>query len=131
MKTDAKEKGHAEKRRLRERRGRRAENAAALWLQLKGYHILDRRARTPACEIDLVAAKGKMLIFVEVKSRASFTTALEAVTPQFQKRLQDAANIWVSRHKKMHDWLWRFDLVLLTPGRLPRHMPDAWRAEKR
>ena len=44
-------------RRLRERKGRRAENAAALWLQMKGYRILDRRARTPACEIDLIATK--------------------------------------------------------------------------
>ena len=131
MTTDSKENGRAGKRRSHERRGRQAENAAALWLQLKGYRILDRRARTPVCEIDLVAARGTMLVFVEVKSRASFTTALEAVTPQFQKRLQDAANIWVSRHRKMHDWLWRFDLVLLAPGRLPRHMPDAWRAEKR
>lgn len=130
MKTEAGEKKPSDKRRRHERRGRQSETAAALWLQLKGYRILDRRARTPACEIDLVAAKGKMLIFVEVKSRGSFATALDAVTPHFQRRLQDAANIWVSRHRKMHDWLWRFDLVLLAPGRLPRHMPDAWRAER-
>jgi hypothetical protein len=29
----------------------------------------------------------------------------------------------------MQNWLWRFDIVLLSPGRLPRHMRDAWRAE--
>ena len=49
-------------RRKREAAGRRAETAAALWLQLKGYRILDRRARMPACEIDLVARKGRMLV---------------------------------------------------------------------
>ena len=129
MKTE--DNTRAGKRRRHERRGRQAENAAALWLQLKGYRILERRARTPACEIDLVAAKGKMLVFVEVKARNRAEAALDAVTPQLQRRLQDAANIWVSRHKKMHDWLWRFDIVLLAPGRLPRHMPDAWRAERR
>jgi len=114
---------------MHERRGRQAEAAAALWLQLKGYRILERRARTPNGEIDLVAAKGKMLIFVEVKSRPSFEAALEAVTPQTRRMIEQAARLWVARKRAMQDWLWRFDIVLLAPGRLPRHMADAWRAE--
>lgn len=117
-------------RRRRERAGRRAETAAALWLQLKGYRILDRRARMPACEIDLVARKGRMFVFVEVKSRRTMAQALEAVTPQLQTRLEQAANQWVSRRRGAQQDLWRFDVVLLAPGRLPRHMRDAWRAEK-
>lgn len=117
-------------RRRRERAGRRAETAAALWLQLKGYRILDRRARMPACEIDLVARKGRMFVFVEVKSRRTMAQALEAVTPQLQTRLEQAANQWVSRRRGAQQDLWRFDVVLLAPGRLPKHMRDAWRAEK-
>jgi putative endonuclease len=117
------------RRRIHERRGRQAETAAALWLQLKGYRILERRARTPNGEIDLVAAKGKMLIFVEVKSRPSFEAALEAVTPQTRRMIEQAARLWVARKRAMQDWLWRFDIVLLAPGRLPRHMQDAWRAD--
>jgi putative endonuclease len=124
MKGDA-----AARRRMFERSGRRAEAAAALWLQLKGYRILERRARTPLGEIDLVAGRGKMLIFVEVKSRPRFDAALEAVTPELRRRVEQAARLWVSRHRKKQDWLWRFDIVLLSPGRLPRHMRDAWRAE--
>ena len=116
-------------RRLRERKGRRAENAAALWLQLKGYRILDRRARTPACEIDLIAAKKNMLVFVEVKSRRTQDKALESVTPQLRRRLEQAARIWVTSRHKLQKHLWRFDIVLLSPGKLPRHMRDAWRAE--
>ena len=116
-------------RRRRERAGRRAEIAAALWLQLKGYRILDRRARMPACEIDLVAQKGKFVVFVEVKSRRTLALALEAVTPQLRERLEQAANQWVSRRRHLQQALWRFDAVLLAPGRLPRHMRDAWRAE--
>lgn len=116
-------------RRLSERKGRRAENAAALWLQMKGYRILDRRARTPACEIDLIATKKNMLVFVEVKSRLTHAAALEAVTPQLRKRLEQAARIWTSSRHKLQNHLWRFDIVLLSPGRLPRHMRDAWRAE--
>ncbi len=116
-------------RRLRERKGRRAENAAALWLQLKGYRILDRRARTPACEIDLIAVKKNMLVFIEVKSRRTQDAALESITPQLRGRLEQAARIWVTSRHKLQNHLWRFDLVLLSPGRFPRHMRDAWRAE--
>lgn len=115
-------------RRRRERAGRRAETAAALWLRLKGYRILERRARMPACEIDLVALKGRTLVFVEVKSRRTFAAALEAVTPQRRARLEQAANQWIPRRPKLARHIWRFDVVLLAPGRLPRHMRDAWRA---
>lgn len=116
-------------RRLREQKGRRAENAAALWLQMKGYRILDRRARTPACEIDIIAGKKNMLVFVEVKSRATREQALESVTPGLRQRLEQAANIWVSSRHKLQKHLWRFDIVAMSPGRLPRHIRDAWRAE--
>jgi putative endonuclease len=116
-------------RQQREKRGRDAESAAALWLRLKGYRILDRRVKTPKGEIDLIASKGKMLIFIEVKARDEMGKALEAVTPDLQRRLQDAANYWVSRKPKLGAWLWRFDIVLIAPGGLPRHKRDAWRAE--
>jgi len=125
MKTD-----WIKKRQRHERSGRQAETAAGLWLRLKGYRILDRRARTPQGELDLVAAKGNMLVFVEVKSRQTFEVALNAVTPETRVRIERAARLWVSRKPKLRDWLWRFDIVLLAPGRLPRHMPDAWRAER-
>ncbi len=115
-------------RKSREQSGRRAENAAALWLQIKGYRILARRARTPLGEIDLVAARGNMLVFVEVKSRASLAAALDAVTPELRRRIEQAARLWVGRKRTIQDRLWRFDLVLLAPGRLPRHISDAWRA---
>jgi putative endonuclease len=113
----------------RERRGRQAETTAALWLQLKAYRILDRRVRAPKGEIDLIASKGAMLVFVEVKQRQRMETALEAVTPDLQRRVQDAARLWVRRHRRHADWLWRFDIVVLAPGRFPRHMPEAWRAD--
>lgn len=115
----------------RERTGRRAESAAALWLQLKGYRIRDRRVRTRAGEIDLIASKGRMLVFIEVKSRKTFEAALEAVTPETRARVERAAALWVAGRRALRDWLWRFDIVLLAPGRLPRHLLDAWRAERR
>ncbi len=85
-------------------------------LQLKGYRILERRARTPPGEIDLVAARKNMLV-VEVTSRQA---ALDAVTPQLRRRVEQAARLWIGRRRAMQDRLWRFDLVLLSPDRLRR-----------
>jgi putative endonuclease len=119
----------ARQRQDRERGGRRAETLAALWLQLKGYRILERRARTPACEIDLIALRGRFLAFIEVKARPTEAAAIEAVTPQLRRRLEDAARMWVSRKRGLENHLWRFDIIALAPGRLPRHIRDAWRAE--
>jgi putative endonuclease len=115
--------------RLREQAGRRAETAAALWLQLKGYRILDRRVRMPACEIDLVARKGRFVVFVEVISRRTRALALEAVRPHVRSQLEAAAEQWLSQRRERQDLLWRFDAMLLAPGRLPRHMRDAWRVQ--
>jgi putative endonuclease len=117
-------------RQQREKRGRDAEQAASLWLRLKGYRILDRRVKTPLGEIDIVAGKGRMLIFVEVKARGEMAKALEAVTMETRRRIQEAARLWVSRRRKLAEHVWRFDIVLLAPGKLPRHMRDAWRAER-
>ncbi len=116
-------------RRRRERAGRAAEAAASLWLQLKGYRILAQRARMPACEIDIVARKGRMLVFVEVKSRRTIDAAREAVTPDLRRRLEQAANQWATHRHDAQSLLWRFDMMLLAPGRLPLHVRDAWRAE--
>lgn len=115
-------------RQQREKRGRDAEQAAALWLRLKGYRILDRRVKTPVGEIDLVALKARTLVFVEVKARQDMNAALASVTPDLRKRVERAANLWVSRKPKLQQHLWRFDIVLLAPGGLPRHMRSAWRA---
>jgi putative endonuclease len=116
-------------RRAREKRGRQAEAQAALLLQLKGYRILDRRARTPLGEIDLVAAKGRILTFVEVKARTRYEVALEAVTPQLRQRVERAAALWVARRKGLKPMNWRFDVIVVTPGRLPVHLREAWRPE--
>lgn len=117
------------RRRAFERAGRRAETLAALWLQMKGYQILDRRARTPAGEIDLVARRGRILAFVEVKARALREQAQEAVTPQARARIEQAARLWCGRRAGMNALNWRFDIMAVAPGRPPLHLRDAWRAE--
>ena len=118
-------------RRRAEARGRRAETEAALWLMAKGYTILNRRYRSPLGELDLVARRGPVLAFVEVKQRARADAALVAVGPRQQQRLVRAAAAYRARHRRLAELQPRFDLIILTPGRWPEHLRGAWRPEGR
>ncbi|MCI4644342.1 MAG: YraN family protein [Hyphomonadaceae bacterium] len=112
-----------------ERRGRRGEWLAALALQLKGYRILARRVRTPSGEIDLVARRGAIFAFIEVKARASVEDALDAVSERAWQRISAAAEIWAARHMPAGDFGWRYDLVAILPRQWPKHLRDAWRPD--
>lgn len=116
-------------RRAAEARGRRGELLAAWWLRLKGYRILVRGYRAPVGEIDLVARRGAVLAMVEVKRRARAADALEAIGPRQQHRIARAAEHFLQRHRALAGLDLRFDSLLIVPGRLPRHLPDAWRPD--
>jgi putative endonuclease len=107
--------------------GRRAEVFCALWLMAKGYRILGFRLKTPQGEIDLLVQKGAVVAVVEVKRRASLQAALEAVTWRQRERLVRAAQTLAARRPALAGAAVRLDLIALAPGRLPRHIPDAWR----
>lgn len=109
-----------------ERSGRRAEIFAGLLMRLKGFSILARRHKTPAGEIDLVARRGKLLAFVEVKARRSRDAAVEAVTYGARKRIAHAASLFLSRRPDLADCAVRYDIIAVTGWRL-EHLPDAWR----
>lgn len=116
-------------RQRRECIGRNAERAAIWLLRLKGYRILARRFRTPSGEIDVVARRGRLVAFVEVKARGSEEEALSAITARQRQRqrIQRAALAFLQQHAEHRDCDLRFDLVTATPGALPHHHPDAWR----
>jgi putative endonuclease len=114
-------------KRRHERGGRLAEAAATWLLRLQGYRILARRYATPVGEIDLVARRGTLLVFVEVKRRASLADALAALLPIQQTRIARAAGAFLQRRPDLSDCAVRFDLVSVTPWRVPRHVADAWR----
>jgi putative endonuclease len=78
-------------RQRREAAGRWAETLAVLTLRLKFYRILARRYRCPLGEIDIVAARGRTIVFIEVKARRTFEQAMESVTPRQQQRITRAA----------------------------------------
>ena len=110
------------------RTGVSAEGRAAAFLMAKGYRILARRFRTPQGEIDLVARRRNLLVFVEVKARASLDEAAYAVTPRQQRRIIDAAQAWLMAHPEHADFELRFDAMLIAPRRLPRHLLAAFDA---
>ncbi|HLK82765.1 MAG TPA: YraN family protein [Xanthobacteraceae bacterium] len=115
-------------RRIAFRFGLSAESRAAAFLIAKGYRILARRFRTPLGEIDIVARRRGVLVFVEVKARESFDSAAEAIGKRQQSRIISAAQLWLAAHPEdaMRDM--RFDAVLVVPGCLPRHLQAAFDA---
>lgn len=120
----------ADRTRIRQRAyrlGLTAETFAALWLRLKGYRILARRYRRGPGEIDIIAKRGKVVAFVEVKARRDRTTALESITPAAQRRIVAAARVFVAEHPKAVFYTLRFDAVLIVPRRWPEHVCDAFR----
>lgn len=102
--------------------GLRAEWLAAMTLRLRGYRVLDRRWKSTAGEIDIVARRGHRLAFIEVKQRSDTTDeeAYAAVGPAQRDRIRRAAELWVARHRAYADFERGFDLVLIAPGRWPR-----------
>ncbi|HEY3679880.1 MAG TPA: YraN family protein [Bradyrhizobium sp.] len=110
------------------RTGLSAEARAAAYLMAKGYRILAKRFRTPHGEIDLVARRRNVIVFVEVKARASLDEAAYAVTPRQQRRIIDAAQGWLVAHPEHAEFDLRFDAMLIAPRRLPRHLLAAFDA---
>ncbi|MHA1598822.1 MAG: YraN family protein [Alphaproteobacteria bacterium] len=106
--------------------GQAAETLAAWMLRAKGYGIIARDHRTPVGEIDIIARRGGVLAFVEVKARRDLTTAAEALGPAQRRRIERAAEAFLSSHPQYADCDIRFDVILIAPPGLPRHLPGAW-----
>lgn len=109
--------------------GRWGEDLAAGYLLEQGYTILERNARTPYGEIDLVASQVILLpqegmpatcatVFVEVKTRSSrlFGFPEEAVTPRKQAHMLAAAQAYLQAHPDL-EGDWRIDVIAIERSR--------------
>ena len=112
------------------RLGLSAESRAAMLLIAKGYRIAARRWKTPLGEIDIVARRRRVVVFVEVKARARPDDAAEAVTERARRRIIAAAELWLAHHPRDQGCDVRFDVVLVAPGRIPQHIPNAFDASR-
>ncbi|MBN8920172.1 MAG: YraN family protein [Rhizobiales bacterium] len=110
------------------RLGLSAESRAASLLLGKGYRIIARRYRTPAGEIDIVARRQNLVLFVEVKAREKRDDAAWSVTPRQRARIIAAAELWLAANPEHAHCDMRFDAVLVAAGNLPEHLPAAFDA---
>lgn len=113
--------------------GARGEACAAEHLEARGYRVLARNARADGVELDLIVARGPVVAFVEVKTRASRRAGApeEAVDARKRARLVRGAVAWLRAHRVRGRRI-RFDVVSVEPdaaGRLhPHHRPAAFDA---
>lgn len=114
----------SQRRQHSERMGRAAELLAAIYLMVKGYRILARRARTPYGELDLIAVRGRRLAFIEVKYRSSLETAARSVSTAQSARMGRAAEHWAWKHPAYRTHRFGLDAVYLAPWQLPQHRID-------
>ncbi|RKE69162.1 putative endonuclease [Pseudorhodoplanes sinuspersici] len=109
--------------------GLSAENRAAAFLLAKGFRVVARRWRCPAGEIDIVAKRGNLLIFVEVKARERLVDAAYSVTERQKRRIASAAAGWLADNPDDALCDMRFDAILVAPRSWPQHITAAFEAE--
>jgi putative endonuclease len=114
-----------------ERWGRWAEVLCVIRLRLTGWRILSQRRAglrgTGVGEIDIVARRGRVLAFIEVKARPTRGAGLEAVTIHQQQRITRAARYFLANRADLSALDARFDVMIVGPGWIPYHLADAWR----
>lgn len=108
--------------------GLQAESLCRLILRLKGYRILASRYKTPVGEIDIIAVRWNTVVAVEVKARATSDAAAESVSPHQQVRIMHALEHFIMRSPRFAKADLRFDVMLVSPGRWPVHIKNAWTA---
>lgn len=99
----------------RQKLGRWGESVAAHYLEQRGYQVLARNVRTRYGEIDLVAAQGAVLVFVEVKSRSGsgFGLPEEAVDARKLEHLYRSAEEFLDAHPEYAGVDWRMDAIAI------------------
>jgi putative endonuclease len=104
-----------------------AELHAARWYRRRFYRILDANCWLAGAEIDVVARRGRTLVFCEVKSKSGdgFGDPLEMVDARKARRVRRAATAWIARHPEASGLDVRFDVIAERAGRI-EHLPDAF-----
>ena len=112
-------------------KGRAGEDKAVAHLKSRGFTIVARNYRTNGGEIDIVAQKDKLLVFVEVKARSSEAhgAAVYAVTPAKQRKIVLAATQFIKEKSPEFDSI-RFDVICVLQGVNIMHVFNAFRPKR-
>ncbi len=86
-----------------------------------------RGFRVSVGEIDIVARRGRTLAVIEVKARRNWDLAAEALRAKQRRRIARAASAFVASRRDCEGLNVRYDVMLVRPWRLPRHLRGAWR----
>jgi putative endonuclease len=97
-----------------------SERRAARWYRLRGYRILATNAWVAGYELDVVARRGRTVVFCEVKSKTgtAYGDPLEMVTPEKVRRVRRAAETWLAFHRECAGCLVRFDVIAVRGRKL-------------
>ena len=89
---------------------------------MRGYRVLERNVWIGGYELDLVVRRGHDLAFVEVKATGGprYGDPLEMVTPEKQRRLRQAAEMWLAAHPELARLHASFEVIAVAEGRLER-----------
>ncbi len=100
----------------------RGERIAARHYRLRGYRILGANVRAGGNEVDLIARRGRRLVFVEVKERArqTYGGGVAAVNREKRRRVRRAAAVWLQAHPESAALEIRFEVEAVTDGRVER-----------
>ncbi|MBT4932016.1 MAG: YraN family protein [Rhodospirillaceae bacterium] len=109
-----------------QRFGKFAEAFSCWRLRLTGYRILQRGYQAAGGEIDIIARRGNILAFIEVKARKSLDDALHALGPQQRRRIERTALAFLAQNHQLSTCDARFDLIVQSPRSWPRHLTGAW-----
>jgi putative endonuclease len=106
-------------------KGKQAEDAVCRYLERQNYQVLERNQRLGRGELDIIAFKDDILVFVEVKGHKQRDSSLLAMHPDKCDRFVSAANVWLGLHETYAQYQCRFDLVIVTPRKIslmPAHI---------
>jgi len=108
-----------------ETKGRRAEYLAAWILRAQAFEILTERFKAPSGEIDVIARRGRLLLFVEVKTRPTLDAAIDALSYQSRRRIEKAAANFLTLRPDLAKLDMRYDIFAIAGWRW-RHVKNAW-----
>lgn len=97
---------------------------ASILLMLKGFSILERRYKTACGEIDIIAQRGHLIIFVEVKVRKNSEKCYNAIRNKQMKRIRTASEIFLRQKPEFLHKDIRFDVILISNWSIPIHLEN-------
>ncbi len=102
-----------------------AEITTIIYLFFCFYRVISWRHKTKFGEIDIIARRGRQIVFFEVKARKDKENT-EVLSYNQQKRICDAAKIFLQKNKQYSGFNFRFDLIIYNPPLRLKHIKNAW-----